>query len=139
MAKKKAKTRTNKDVGRPSKISQEIIKNITDALKTGAYIETAAVYAGIDKKTLYTWLKKGNRKEGAIYVQFLHAVDNAMAEAELIDIQNLQKAAQRDWRASAWRLERKFPNKWGYKQQIKELDPDDDLNHKSIIDEITED
>lgn len=135
----KKRGRPKNKVGRPSKISQEKIDIIVNALRTGAYIETCALHAGVDKRTIYDWLKKGNNGENELCVKFLNAVNKAMAEAELRDIRNIQMHAEKDWRASAWRLERKFPKKWGYKQQIQELGENEEIGHKSIIDQITED
>ncbi len=114
-------------MGRPSKISYDLIKKITDAIRAGNYIETASAYAGINKSTLYDWLKRGQRerqrvaknarnkvqKKERIYVEFSDAVEKALAEAEMRDVLTITKAASEQWQAAAWRLERKFPDRWG--------------------------
>jgi transposase len=102
--------------GRPTKFSPVIQEKIVTALRSGAYIETAAVYAGINKDTLYAWLKKGARAKNrkSIYSQFSDAVEKAQAEAEMRDVAVISKSANSGhWQASAWRLERKFPARWG--------------------------
>jgi hypothetical protein len=118
--------------GRPTKLTKQLQEQIVMTLRMGNYIETAAAFAGLNKVTLYEWLKRGraeiNRvgegdhgkkvaKHEEIYVDFTNAVGVAMAEAELRDNQIIYNAAKNDWKASAWRLERKYPNKWGRKEQ----------------------
>lgn len=115
--------------GAPTKLNDEVQHKIITAIKQGNYIETAASYAGINKSSLYLWLKKGERekqrveknsrykikKSEEIYVNFSNAVEKALAEAEMRDVIRIDKAANENWQAAAWRLERKFPKKWGRK------------------------
>jgi len=120
--------------GRPAKLTPEIQEEICRVIRAGNYIETAAVYAGIEKKTLYNWMKRGReelerlknnpkarmRKSEAPYVEFLHAVKKALAEAEVRDVAIIGKAAQECWQAAAWRLERRFPERWGRRLDVKQ-------------------
>lgn len=113
--------------GRPTKLDERTQEKIISAIKAGNYIETAAAYAGISKNTLYEWLKRGERekqrveksnkakikKSEEIYVIFTDAVEKALAEAEMRDVLIIGKAAEKEWQAAAWRLERKFPDRWG--------------------------
>lgn len=118
--------------GRPTKLTYELIEQIADLVREGNYIETASAVAGIDKNSLYRWLKRGAREverlaknpklkgkiEEKIYVDFSNAVKKAMAESEADDLENIKKASREDWKASAWRLERRFPNRWGRKEKV---------------------
>lgn len=98
---------------RPTKLTPEIQKTIVELLRRGNYIETAAVFAGIDKKTFYNWMKRGNEATSGKYNEFFHAVEQAMAEAEIRDVANITNAAKTNWKASAWRLQHRNPRKWG--------------------------
>lgn len=114
-------------MGRPTKLDYKVQEKIIQAIKAGNYMETAAAYAGISKSTLYDWLKRGERekqrvaknprykirKSEKIYVEFSDAVEKALAEAEVRDVLLIGKAAEEQWQAAAWRLERKFPDRWG--------------------------
>ena len=121
--------------GRPTKLTSELQSRIVQAIQAGNYIETAAAYAGISKNTLFDWLRRGARekervagkprarvrKEEAPYVEFSDSVEKALAEAEVRDVVNVMKAADGgQWQASAWRLERKFPDRWGHKAKIQQ-------------------
>ena len=119
--------------GRPSKFSEERADKIIRAIRAGNYIETAAALAGVHKSTLYAWLKRGSaeadrldadpkakpKKTELPFLNFSDAVDIALAEAENMDVQAITAAAAEDWRAAAWRLERKFPDRWGRKDRLQ--------------------
>lgn len=117
-------------MARPEKINQSIIDKIVSAIRQGAYIETAAAYAGINKDTFYDWMKKGANeklerqkalenkekrpKKYHLQVLFSDSIEKAMAESELFDLSVITQAAKKGtWQAAAWRLERKFPKKYG--------------------------
>ena len=120
-----------KGKGRPSGISPEITEEVCKYLRQGNYIETAAAMVDISKPTLYDWLKKGNREEKGIYRDFLNAVKKAQTQAEVSDVLTIAKASQHQWQAAAWRLERKFPGKWGRNLRVEmdELDKNDTINN----------
>lgn len=118
--------------GRPTILTEELQKRITDVIRAGNYIETAAAYAGINKTTLYDWMKRGAAEQKRVhetgrkpqkkelpFLEFSNAVEKALAESEIRDVTRIGDASRSDWKAAAWRLERKFPQKWGKKfQQI---------------------
>lgn len=100
--------------GRKTRLTPERQAKIVNAVKAGAYLETAAAAAGINKVTLHRWLRRGERYPGTIYSAFSEAVHEALAQAEMRDVLTISKAAgDGDWRAAAWRLERKYPKRWG--------------------------
>lgn len=117
--------------GRPTKLlDARIQKEIIESLKMGNYLETAAAFSGIDVVTLRRWIKRGDRelqridekggrirKSEALYVEFCTACKKAMAEAEMRDVLLIYQAAKDNWQAAAWRLERKFPERWSRKDR----------------------
>lgn len=114
--------------GRPTKLTPELQKKIIDAIRAGNYMETAAAYAGISKDTFFRWLRKGARAKSGIYKDFHDAVEKALADAEVRDVMLIANAAATDWKAAAWRLERKFPDRWGRKERLSA-----DLNHSGQV------
>jgi transposase len=97
--------------GRPTKLTPELQDRIVALLRAGNYIETAARFCDVDKVTLYAWLKRGNRQANGPFREFLNAVERAQAEAEIRDLEVIRQ--EPSWQARAWRLERKFPQRWG--------------------------
>jgi hypothetical protein len=98
--------------GRRPKLTPEVQALIVTYLRAGNYVETAAVLAGIHKDTFYDWVKRGRRGE-AQYEAFVLEIDRAMAHAEAREVARIVKAAEREWQAAAWRLERRYPQRWG--------------------------
>ena len=151
--------------GRPTKLTDEVQTMICDLLRTGAYIETAAAYAGVSNSKLHEWLARGAREldrrrrhdealarereadkgrvrkirieersrrkkrsqdhwvtkqKEQLYVDFREAVEQAIAESEAHDLAVITSAAQRgDWKAAAWKLERRSPKRWGKRTQLE--------------------
>tara|TARA_R100000664_G_scaffold34236_1_gene55479 strand:- start:6368 stop:6841 length:474 start_codon:yes stop_codon:yes gene_type:complete len=119
-----------KPLGAPVKLTPEVIRTLVNALQAGAYVETAVAHANISKTSYYEWIKKGGaermrlekglkpRKTFGLFLDLLNAVEKAQADAELRDLAIISKASTEDWRASAWKLERRNPSKWG-RQRIE--------------------
>jgi hypothetical protein len=133
---------------RPSKLNAERQERIVTALRAGNYFDESVRAAGVHPSTAYRWLEIAERTpaldceefaelpmEQQIiatanqpYRAFREAVLDAVAEAEVRDIQLIDRAAETDWRASAWKRERLAPARWG---NVKKLQLD-----KEAIDEL---
>lgn len=99
--------------GRPTKLDDEAASKILAYVRAGSYVETAAAAAGINKSTLYAWLKQGAAEIEGPFRNFSNAIEKAMAEADLIDLTHISNAAKTNWQAAAWRLERRNPKHFG--------------------------
>lgn len=95
-----------------AKISEDKITAIRSALEDGHYREVACKLAGIDRKTLLNWLKRGERERSGLYRDLYLAVEQAEAKAEEFHLRNIKTASAKNWFASAWYLERKHPERW---------------------------
>jgi transposase len=121
--------------GRPTKLTPELQEELCKVIRAGNYIETACAYVGINKSSVYDWMKRGAREKQRIaaegkkkptkrelpFVEFSNAIEKALSHSEVRDVAIIGKAAEQNWQAAAWRLERKFPDRWGRKdkQQIE--------------------
>lgn len=122
-------TRVEK-TGRPTELTYDLIDTVVMALRTGAYVETAMNFVGVDRARFYEWNKKAmeeihardealtngvkREEKREIYVEFHNAVKKAMAESELLMLKIITEAANSgNWMAAAWRLERKHPDRYG--------------------------
>ena len=117
--------------GRPTDLTPEVIEDVRRLLPTVMYLETVADYIGVTRQAIRGWLKRGakeikrvRRKPGrrilvaeALYVEFFHAVKKALAAGEIGDAGTIKKASADQWQAAAWRLERRFPDRWGRKDR----------------------
>jgi transposase len=99
-----------------SKLTPEVQTTIAKIIRAGGSHELAASVAGVTERTLYAWLERGGRpgRQEAPYRAFRAAVERAQAENEGILVAQVGKAASRgSWRAAAWLLERRHPERWG--------------------------
>lgn len=113
--------------GQPTKLNADVQERILEAIRAGNYNDTAAKYAGIGVSTFYSWMERGRREreraaalntapdaKEALYLDFMEAVERAEAESEVRDVAIIARAAATGtWQAAAWRLERKYPRKYG--------------------------
>ena len=109
-------------MGRKTKLTPEVQKNIVDAIKAGAYFETACRYAGIAPTTAYEWIARGKgetkgRPKTPLHAEFADAIRGAEAEVETRMIAQWQQAMPGDWRAIQMFMERRFPDRWGRRER----------------------
>ena len=110
----------------PTKLTPEVHEKIVRFVRAGNFRETACAAAGITSRSLRGWLSLG-AKGIEPYAQLVADMDQAEAEAEARDIARVTKAGDEDWRAIAWRLERKSHDRWARRDkpevQIRTEDP----------------
>jgi hypothetical protein len=101
-----------------NKLTEEVMRNIVASVRAGNYLETAASACGVGVSTLRTWLKLGSQKPRSIHARLSDAVTRAQAESISEDLAVIRLAAVNgNWTAAAWRLERKFPDKYGRRER----------------------
>lgn len=111
-----------KQAGRPSKLTDEAQAAIVSAIERGHYHATAIGFAGIGQSTFTRWMDKGQREEPEFerYRAFRAAVLLADATAEDVHLTRINQASRAGaWQASAWFLERKYPDRWGRKDKVQ--------------------
>lgn len=125
-------------LGRPTEWAGEIQEKVVSALRAGAYPETAAAFAGISVDTFRAWIKRGEHEERKIkahpeyvrnedeqpYLDFLVATKDAIAEGEMRDLANIAQHSRKSWQASAWRLERRFQDRYSLKNRHEHSGPE---------------
>lgn len=117
-------------VGRPTKLDQVIgpsgetvAQLIERAVRAGSYIEEAAESVGVSRSVVYQWLEQGRARKSSLHVEFLDAIERARAHDAVRDLALITQAASQplgalDWRAAAWKRERKDPQRWGQKIRV---------------------
>lgn len=109
-----------KSKGRPSCLTAKVEKEFVELLKSGCYIETACAVVGIGRSTYYDWIKRANDSlESNRYTKFRDKVRKAQAWAEARDVIIVSRHAEHNWRAAAWLMERKYPQRWGRRKHRK--------------------
>lgn len=131
-----------KVIGAPSKLTEPLILELANKARGGLYRNELALLAGVNPRTLYQWLQTGAADEEAgntttIHARFVQALRAAEAEAEdtMLEVIRLSAVGRRilaydeegeeldvniapDWRAAAFYLERRYPNKYGRRDKV---------------------
>lgn len=113
---------------RPEKITPEIIKLICEDIARGFSYDRAAVNNGISASTFFRWTRKGTQPGAEqIYKTLVTEVKEAsdFSEAEALQLVRSAALVDRNWKAAAWFLERRFPESYEKKQKINKLDSGD--------------
>jgi hypothetical protein len=105
--------------GRPTKLTPEITKKICDAVSGGNFRYVAARWAGVPIRTLRWWCAQGRKAKKGPMRDFLHALLEAEKAAEIRAVALVMKAAAKDAKHAEWWLERKYPKRWGRKDNQK--------------------
>lgn len=131
-----------------AKISDAIITKIAANMCIGQNLEEAAVVAGVSRTTLWNWRKRGIAEEERLakreqdleqgkepdhsdeehdkiaqreapYLKLWQKVSEATARWEKAMLVYLDKGAKKDWKAAAWMLERRAPERWNRLNKVQ--------------------
>jgi hypothetical protein len=136
-----------------SKLTDEVVAQVVEALRAGAPPEVACAYAGVVRATYYNWLKRGRDAIDAAngdlpqviaeneYARFVVSVDNALARFVVGNMSRIGIAGRQNsegqWQALAWQLERRFPALFGRKTRHEITGKDGgpiQLEHAIVLD-----
>ena len=98
-------------MARPSQLTEERSDDLVVLLAAGVPVEVAARSVNVSRRTLDRWLRQpGLRARVEQARAATPEASEAASEARLVVL--LLRAAAQDWRASAWWLERRWPQRW---------------------------
>lgn len=110
--------------GRRTKYTPETVSRIVEAVRLGATYELAMAYAGIGHTQFHVWM---NTKP-----EFAEAVKNAEGAAAVGWLAKIeQAAAEGNWQAAAWKLERRYPQLYG--RTVQQQVQSGEVTHKIVI------
>jgi transposase len=98
--------------GRPTKLTETVADDLVVLLTSGVPVKVAARSVGISRRTLDRWLRQDELR-GRIQQARVAGPQSSAAALEARMTLLLVRAAQYDWKASAWWLERRAPSRWG--------------------------
>lgn len=100
----------------PNKLTDELADEAIRLVRNGATNADVIAYIGVVESTFYNWLK--NPKTEA-QIKLSEGLKKAETERKLWHLQRIHKAAEEgDWKASAWYLERRYPNEYARTQRL---------------------
>jgi hypothetical protein len=108
------------EVGRPTKLTDEVEREILDAVRAGSYLTTAARRARVSDKTILEWLRLGRLPNAPPRLAaFVTAFERAEAEAEVGIVATIRRQiAEGDGRLGLELLARRHPERWGRNRPV---------------------
>jgi hypothetical protein len=108
--------------GRKPKLTVEMIDQICLYIENGNTNKDAVLLSGITEAAFYKWKEIANRIKDAgrldreanyLYFYLLESIKKAESKFRAYHISNINAASKKEWTASAWMLERRYPNEFG--------------------------
>ena len=130
-------------MARKSKLTSARQARIVEAIKEGQWLDTAARIGGISPSTFFAWMQKGEQASSGAFRAFFETVEEAKCHAEALAVGLIEQAARglpyktirtvtgedgsvtttegvtQDWRAAAWLLERRYPDRYSPRQKLE--------------------
>ncbi len=103
-------------------LDDSVWQRLNQAISVGAYIEDACVFAGISSRQFRRWRELAEQGVEP-YASRWQEINKSESQAIVRNLFNIQNASNNGtWQASAWLLERKYPDKYGRKETVNILD-----------------
>ena len=93
-------------VGAKPKCSKEVIARAVQLKRGGANNVDIAAAIDISETTFYAWC---NQPKTPLQTEFSENIKKAEADYKNSLLESIKTAGEKDWKANAWLLERKYP------------------------------
>ena len=108
----------NKSRGRPPKYNDpKVIEALCSVLSSGATLAAACRKARISYRAVRNWVIAGESGDEK-YVHFFQELKKAEADNEIELVKDVRIAAKTQWQAAAWLLERRYPKRYGRRNNV---------------------
>lgn len=125
--------------GRPNELTKKIQDCVCAWLRAGNTQRAAAAAAGISFDTLKRWRRLGKAGDDD-YIDFFTQTELAAASCESDLVRIIREAADKDWKAAGWMLERRYSKDWFLRSgQAKEKEPSklsDEKLREALVEEL---
>lgn len=113
------------------KLTKELIKELCKYISNGLGIKDCCDIVGISQSAFYMWqteadtgFKKGKEECGParnlkLKLELVEEIKKAYSKYKLVHITRINEASKNEWQASAWMLERKFPDEFAKPDKFK--------------------
>lgn len=108
---------TKKQPGRPTKLTLELQNNLLKYVAIGVPLDSACKCVSLDYATVREWLQRGRgehptRGKTPQFEAFADKYNVSIGQCEARLVAKIQSAADSDWKAAAWLLARRHPDRW---------------------------
>ena len=110
-----------------AKYSEELTEEICKHIRNGVLNKDAAILSGISEATFYLWQQEkleDGKDNPQFHLEFLESIKKAESARKRNFISTIVTASEKNWQASAWYLERVYPEEFGRKERNMEIKGD---------------
>lgn len=100
-----------------TKLTPELMDRAVKLKKGGANNRDICAAVGITETTFYEWLNKPRNKDQSAFSDAMKKAEADYKNALLAII--ARDARERDWKAAAWLLERKYPEEYSRRDRVQ--------------------
>jgi hypothetical protein len=112
-------------------LTELLIASLCSKMQITGSLTTALLTCGLTRATYDEWAREAARGKGdPLSGRLVAAVASAEGEIKLVREHQLSQVFDKDWRALAWWLERRYPEEYG--QKAKEPKPSGREDHDDI-------
>ena len=104
--------------GRPRKDADETMQKVLDGIRAGLSYQGACGLARVSFNTFNRWRQEGEKATSGKFWEFLKELSYAEAVAEAEQLKKIKNDP--DTKYACWILERRHPDRWGKKEQVKQ-------------------
>ncbi len=127
--------------GRPTKFTPKVQETLTKFIELGATYEDACACAGITYRTFRNWMSQGQQEsepgqESGKFFKFFQAIKRAEGRLVFRLMAQIEAAATDDWKAAAWKLERRYPDRYGRIVQDQRVSGHMKVEHDNLAQSI---
>jgi|FLOH01.1.fsa_nt_gi hypothetical protein len=103
-------------MARPTELTPSLLIRAREGAKRGLKRDLLGPYLSVNRATFYRWMQRGSTEPDSIYSEFRDAVEQGETEGAVMALDVVASAAaDGDWKAAGWMLERRH----GYKPQTE--------------------
>ena len=106
-------------MARPTLLTPELTEHMVAAIKGGSPAQDAAALCGVNPSTYYRWMREGAEGDDEQKQEFRQRIIEAKATLKAACVRKVLKAANSDWKAAAWYLERAHPEDFGRRDRVR--------------------
>jgi hypothetical protein len=112
-------------MARPLIINDTLITRFCSVIRVSGSIQTAIMATGIGRDSYDRWAREvRERRASKAKVKFIRAAEQAEADIKTLREHQLSLHFDKNWKAVAWWLERKYPDEYGRRRRLPLPDMD---------------
>jgi len=105
-------------------ITPEFLGSVEALMAVLQYVSSVCEHLFLARSTFYAWYRAGKLLYHRVpahdispreqkLIRFYVAIRRGRCRGRQLDLENIKQAGEKNWRAAAWRLERRYPELWG--------------------------